>query len=129
VAGAVGRSRRELVAVALRMARSLFFEKRSGGVHYRCGNCGVDQQIETGFPALKVARLVLQAGPDHIESIARGPSTNGVRGPAPAPLMLGAKLVALICPGCCPQTLREMEERAPRSYVDTDDRANLLGDF
>ena len=111
------------------MARSLFFEKRCGGVHYRCGNCGVDQQIETGFPALKVARLVVQAGPDGLESFARGPSTNGVRGPAPAPLMLGAKLIALVCPSCCAPTREAVERLAPRSYVDTDDRCNLLGDF
>jgi hypothetical protein len=116
-------------AVALPMARSLFFEKRRGGVFYRCGCCGVDQEIETSFPARKVARLALQAGPDHLDTIARGPSHNGVRGPAPAPLMLGAKLVALICPECAAPVLQAMELQAPRSYVDTDEQANLLGDF
>lgn len=127
--GALGRSRGELAAVALRMARSLFFEKRAGGVHYRCGCCGVDQQIETAFPARKVARLVLQSGPDHLDALVRGPSHNGVRGPAPAPLMLGAKLVALICTDCAAPVLQAMELQAPRSYVDTDEHANLLGDF
>lgn len=100
------------------MASSLFFAKRCGGVHWRCGCCGKDQEIYKPVDSAAGLRRVVR-DTDKLELAAPGSS----------PLICGTTLVALICGECKAQVVGELGRIAPRSVVDIDNAANLLGDF
>jgi hypothetical protein len=109
------------------MARSLVFSKRAGGIWWRCGCCGVDQAIDPpaqngalfkpALTAAEMCRVVRDA--DKLQRYV----------PGAQPLLLGNTMIALICGDCRKPVLRAMEQAAPRSIVDVDDAAHLLGDF
>lgn len=100
------------------MARSLFFNKRAGGVWWRCGHCGDDQEVTHPVDSARgMCRRIRDT--DRLELAA----------PGARPLLLGNQLVALVCESCSKAVLGELGRLAPRSIVDVDPQANLLGDF
>jgi hypothetical protein len=99
------------------MARALFFNKRVGGVFWRCGCCGEDQELTKPVDTARgLCGRVRDT--DRLELVA----------PGALPLLLGNTLVALVCAGCSRAVLGDLARLAPRSLVDTDLQANLLGD-
>jgi hypothetical protein len=98
--------------------RALFFNKRCGGVFWRCGHCGEDQELtKPPDTAIGLCRQVRDT--DKIELVA----------PGCLPLLLGSLLVAFVCPGCARPVREALGQLAPRSLPDVDTAANLLGDF
>lgn len=99
------------------MASSLFFAKRCGGTHWRCGYCGKDYEIDSPDSPAALRRKVRDT--DQLAAFV----------PGAYELMIGNRLVSLICDECAKPVLAELGRLAPRSVVDVDDAGNLLGDF
>lgn len=96
--------------------RALFFCKRSGGTFFRCGHCGEDTQVT---PHLSGEELRRVRDLDKLDELV----------PTARQLVLGNKLIALICCGCFKEVEAKMSDVAPRSLPDLDNAGNLLGDF